>query len=159
MSVTNESFIPSTIRDWNKLDHEIRNLDSVSKLKQILKKPKHVSHVFHTHGPRKLNVILTQLRCAASFLNYDLFKVNIASDPACICGSPREDAYHYFFECDRYSGIRNILMDSLGWVPTHVTVNLDLFTGGSLQLTNEENILILNEVFRFIKCSKRFLIV
>ena len=50
-------------------------------------------------------------------------------------------------------------MNSLGWLPANVTVNLDLFTGGSLQLTNEENIMIINEIFKFIKGSKRFLIV
>jgi hypothetical protein len=46
-------------------------------------------------GPRKLNNILTQLRCFASFLNYDLFKVNIVSDPSCRCGANREDSYHF----------------------------------------------------------------
>jgi hypothetical protein len=31
----------------------------------------------YSYGPRKLNIILTQLRCDASFLNYDLCKVKI----------------------------------------------------------------------------------
>jgi hypothetical protein len=34
---------------------------------------------------RKLNIALTQLRCFASFLNYDLYQVNIVSDPSCRC--------------------------------------------------------------------------
>jgi cellulose synthase/poly-beta-1,6-N-acetylglucosamine synthase-like glycosyltransferase len=46
--------------------------------------PKHFMY-----GPRKLNVILTQLRCSASFLNNDLFKSNIVSSPNCACDVPR----------------------------------------------------------------------
>jgi hypothetical protein len=34
------------------------------------------------------------LLCFASFLNYDLFQVNIVSDPSCRCGANREDSYH-----------------------------------------------------------------
>jgi hypothetical protein len=44
---------------------------------------------FFEIGPRKRNIILTQLRCFASFLNYDLFQVNIVSDPSCRCGANR----------------------------------------------------------------------
>jgi hypothetical protein len=49
------------------------------------------------YGPRKLNVILTQIRCTASFLNHDLHKVHILSSPACSCGVPQENANHFFF--------------------------------------------------------------
>jgi hypothetical protein len=31
----------------------------------------------YSYGSRKLNIILTQLRSSASFLNYDLFRVGI----------------------------------------------------------------------------------
>jgi hypothetical protein len=48
------------------------------------------------YGPRKLNIILTQLRNSYSFLNYDLSQVNIVNDAACSCGAPREDAFHYY---------------------------------------------------------------
>ena len=60
--------------------------------------------------PGKLNVILTQLRCSASFLNNDLFKSNIVSSPNCACGVPREDAFHFFFECSKYTDIRRDLL-------------------------------------------------
>jgi hypothetical protein len=52
---------------------------------------------------------LTQLRCTASFLNHDLYKVHILSSPACSCGAPQEDANHFFFVCTKYSEIRNEL--------------------------------------------------
>jgi hypothetical protein len=46
------------------------------------------------YGPRKLNIILTQLRNSYSVLNYDLSKVDIVNDVSCSCGAPREDVYH-----------------------------------------------------------------
>jgi hypothetical protein len=39
----------------------------------------------YSYGPRKLNIILTQLRCNASFLNYDLCKVKMLSNASCNC--------------------------------------------------------------------------
>jgi hypothetical protein len=70
-----------------------------------------------SYGPGKLNIVVTQFRCSATFLNYDLFKVNIISNPSCSCGAIREDSYHYFFECPLYNGIRNDLLNCLDWLP------------------------------------------
>jgi hypothetical protein len=67
--------------------------------------PKHFMYC-----PRKLNVILTQLLCSASFLNNDLFKSKIVSSPNCACGVPRGDAFHFFFECSKYTDIRKDLL-------------------------------------------------
>jgi hypothetical protein len=70
------STIQSTVREWNNLNLSVRNLDTLSKLKKEIRSsismpiPRHYSYC-----PRKLNTILTQLRCNASFLNYDLCKV------------------------------------------------------------------------------------
>jgi hypothetical protein len=58
--------IPSTIRQWNSLDPSLRNVDSIAKFKTELRKQKDISQV-PTHYeivPRKLNIILTQLRLA-----------------------------------------------------------------------------------------------
>jgi hypothetical protein len=62
------------------------------------------------YGTQKLNVILKQLQCSASFLNNDLFKSNIVSSPNYACGVPREDALHFFFECSKYTDIRGDLL-------------------------------------------------
>jgi hypothetical protein len=47
---------------------------------------------YYSYGPRKLNIVLTQFRCPATFLNYDLFKVNIISNPSCSCDAIQEDS-------------------------------------------------------------------
>jgi hypothetical protein len=76
LSSTRDSFVSATVREWNILNLSVRNLDTLSKFKKAIRSsismpiPKHYAHV-----PRKLNIILTHLRCNASFLNYDLWKV------------------------------------------------------------------------------------
>ena len=69
---------------WNSLNNTIRNVDTLSKFKSELKKIDETENQLYFYGPRKLNIILTQLRSSASFLNYDLFRVEIASDPSFI---------------------------------------------------------------------------
>ena len=115
LSITNDYYIPSTIRQWNNLDLSIRNVGSLPHFKSELKilsncYSKNIPK-YYSYGPRKLNITL--FRCSATFLNNDLFKVNIISNPPCSCGAIREDFYHYFFECPQYNGIRNDLLNCL----------------------------------------------
>jgi hypothetical protein len=102
LSLTRDSFIPATVREWNSLNLSVRNLDTLSKFKKAIRNsismpiPRHYSY-----GPRKLNIILAQLRCNATFLNYDLCKVKILSNAFCNCGAPCENYHHFFFDCDQ----------------------------------------------------------
>jgi hypothetical protein len=86
LSSTSDSFISSTIKMWNSLNNNIRNVDTLSKFKSEVKKidetENHSVPKLFFCGPRKLNIILTQLRNSASFLNFDLFLVGIVSDPS-----------------------------------------------------------------------------
>jgi hypothetical protein len=163
LSITNDSYIPSTIRQWNNLDLSIRNDGSMPHFKSELRKLSNSYSVnipkYYSYGPRKLNIVLTQLRCSATFLNYDLFKVNIISNPSCSCGAIREDSYHYFFECPLYNGIRNYLLNFLDWLPNDCHLDLNLLIFGNSTLTNEQNELVLKKVFDYIRKSERFLIV
>jgi hypothetical protein len=74
-TTTRRIFIPSTIRQWNSLDPSFRNVDSIAKFKAELRKRKDISKVpkHYEIGPRKLNIILTQLRCFASYMGALLF--------------------------------------------------------------------------------------
>ena len=77
--------IPTTIRQWNNLDPSLQNVNYIAKLKTEFRKRKGIGQVpkHYEIEPRKLNIILTQLRCFASFFNYDLFQVIIVSEPFC----------------------------------------------------------------------------
>jgi hypothetical protein len=62
LSLTRDSFVSATVREWNNLNLSVRNLDTLSKFKKAIRSsisipiPRHYSY-----GPRKLNIILTQL--------------------------------------------------------------------------------------------------
>jgi hypothetical protein len=159
---TNSDF-QTEIVYWNNLDSSIRNVGSLSHFKSELKKLSNSYGVnipkYYSYGPRKLNIVLTQFRCSATFSNYDLFKVNIISNPSCSCGAIREDSYHYFFECPLYNGIRNDLLNCLDWLPSDCHLYLNLLIFGNSTLTNEQNALVLKKVFDYIRKSERFLIV
>jgi hypothetical protein len=79
LSITTESFIPSTVKLWNRLDQSNRILDTLTKFKKALRKeqsdntkriPKHFYYC-----SRKLNIILTQLRNS-----YSLSKLRFIKD-------------------------------------------------------------------------------
>ena len=137
-------------------------MDSIAKFKTELRKRKDISQVpkHYEIGHRKLNIILTQLRCFASFLNYDLFQVNIISDPSCRCGANREDSYHFFFfSCSHYTNMRQTLFQNLSWLPNYCVLDLTLLTCGNPTLSYEQNEIIFKHMFEYIKRSERFLVV
>ena len=140
LSLTSGSFIPSTFRKWNSLDQTVRNVDFISKFKTNLKNSSgHIKSVpvYFSYGPRKLNIILPQIRCSASFLNEDLFKVNIVNSPSCNnCGASLENARHFFLECPTYADIRTVLFDKLSFLPV---TDHHLLTSGIAELSTAQN--------------------
>jgi hypothetical protein len=81
LSLTRDSFVSATIREWTNLNLSVCNLDTLSKFKKAIRSSISMPILRHySYGPRKLNIILTQLRCNASFLNYDLCKIKILSN-------------------------------------------------------------------------------
>ena len=153
------SLIPSSVREWNRLENSVRNLDTPLIIKRALLNNRNEINIVPKHcmyGPPKLNVILTQLLCSASFLNNDLIKSNIVSSPKCVCGVPREDAFHFFFECSKYTDIWRGLLICVNRF--RKKIDLALLTRGNQNLTYEDNCLIFKEAYKFIRRYKRFLI-
>jgi hypothetical protein len=134
---------------WNSLNSTIRNVDTLSKFKSELKKidetENHAVPKHYSYGPRKLNIILTQLRNSASFLNYDL------------CGAAFEDLKHFFLDCPIYLQARTKLIDNINMVTTCYTLDIKFLTCGNVNLSYEQNCIIFKYVFDYMKCSKRFL--
>ena len=104
-------------------------------------------------------MILTQLRCSASFLNSDLFHANIITDPKCRCGYSNEDATHFLLHCPLYLENRGVLLNDLRWLPDNIQVNTVLLTCGHCDLDHNQNIDIFKHVYEFIKRTGRFHIV
>ena len=83
------SFFLSTVIEWNKLDNNIRNSESVSAFKkQMLKfiRPSPNS-TFNVHNPHGIK-LLTRLRVGLSHLREHIFRHNFEDslDPFCNCG-------------------------------------------------------------------------
>ena len=69
------SFFPSAITEWNKLDRDIRNSDSLNVFKlSLLKFVRPVANsVFEINNPYGLK-LLTRLRLGLSYLRYHKFR-------------------------------------------------------------------------------------
>ena len=68
------TFFPSTIMEWNKLDWEIKNSGSIVTLKKILSFIRRsVNSTFNCHNPRGIK-LLSQLRLGLSHLREHKFK-------------------------------------------------------------------------------------
>ena len=73
-NIFRNSFFPSAITEWNKLDREIRNSDSLNVFKlSLLKFVRPITNsVFETNKPYGL-ILLTKLRLGLSHLLYHKF--------------------------------------------------------------------------------------
>ena len=151
-SLYHNSFRPSTLRQWNSLPVEVRQLNTLSSFKTFLKKDLQSVPTYYYCGSRKAQILHARLRTGCSSLNMDLFHKNITESPLCRCGSI-EDTQHYFFHCRFYQGPRNTLLNAC---TTYQNPSLSLLLFGSSTLSLEANIAILEHVHKYILDTKRF---
>ena len=146
------SFLPSSVRNWNNLPVEVRQSASVNSFKQSLNKNKtHVPKYYYS-GSRQGQILHVRLRTNCSALNLDLFMRNITDSPLCRCGSI-EDSQHFFFHCPYYQAPR---YDLLNAVSQYQTPTLSILLYGDTTLSNEINRSIFEIVQKFILQTKRF---
>jgi hypothetical protein len=81
------------------------------------------------------------------------------SNASCNCCAPCENSHHFFFDCDKYIDNREIIFNSLNWLPSNINIDVNLLTKRSDLLTYQENIAIFKHAFKYIKDSKRFTVV
>ena len=99
------SFFPSTLSDWFKLDVPIRNSEQVaifkSRLSFILPVPSNVYNIFYPIGLK----FLTRLHLGFSHLNQYRFRHNFQDcmNPWCFCSLEIENALHYLLHCHNFS--------------------------------------------------------
>ena len=94
-SLYHNSFLPLTLRQWNSLPVEVRQLITLSSFKTFLKKDLQSVPTDYYCGSRKAQILHARLRTGCSSLNMHLFHKNITESPLCRCGSI-EDTQHYF---------------------------------------------------------------
>ena len=152
-----KSFVPDSISKWNSLSIESRQATSLKQFRKTvtsnnINNPK--PPTYFSYGPRLLNIIHTKLRHTC-ILNYDLYRRNIVNSPLCSCGM-REDAYHFFFTCNKYSNSRYKLMDNLLKLNDLVIIDTHLLLWGNNALPTEVNNCIFSYVQTYINETKRF---
>ena len=134
------------------LSEEVRNSTSINIFKSRLNGSKTKVSPLFSYGERKFQIIHSRLRRSCSCLNEHLFRKNIVHSPLCHCGFV-ESTSHFFFECTRYSDIRQSLIDA---VSNFTTPSLHVLLNGDDSLSIDENNDIFQAVHQFIRLSKRF---
>ena len=110
------SFFPSVISEWNKLDLEIRNSASLEVSKKHLLnfiRPT-PSNFFNINNPLGLK-LLTRLRIGFNHLKEHKFKHNFQDsvDPLCCCGNDIESTVHFFLHFSNFTTQRQTLLNKL----------------------------------------------
>ena len=130
------SFFPSTIIEWNKLDHNIRNSSSFnifrkSILNFIRPSP---NNLFNCHNPKRIKFI-TRLRLVLSHLCQHKFKHSFQDslNPFCSCCLDIESTAHFPLHCRTYINERRTLLSIL--------VNIDNNTAFSMKTVNFQTML------------------
>ena len=106
------SFLPSTVREWNNLSLECRNSESVSSFKHSINESSVIVPKYYNSGNRRFQILHTRLRTNCSALNNDLFLKRICDSPYCRCGAI-ENAFHFFLNCPQYARQRADLIHNV----------------------------------------------
>lgn len=154
-AVFTNSFLPSTLRDWNALSQDVRNASSLSLFKtrvnsgstEVSKPPSYYSNIQTT---REGQIYHTRLRLECSSLNQQLFLKNIIDSPLCLCGLT-ETASHFLLSCANYHNLRLRYFSNL---PQPLT--LSILLTGIPDAPTDVNERIFKQVQQFILASKRF---
>ena len=159
------SFFPSVIAEWKKLDSDIWNLNSLSLLKsRILKfiRP-NPNSIFNCHNPKAIKY-LSRIRFGLSHLSEHKYKHSFQDtlNPICACGSDIETPCHYLISCPIFDAKRNTLLNNKSRQVSHSILNLNhseithVLLFGDFSLKNETNTEILNSTMNYILSTNRF---
>ena len=150
-NIFGNSFIPSAIREWNKLDASIRNSQSISSFNSALNSQDQSDPVYYSFGTRTNQIIHCRLRLSCSDLNEHKVKRHIYDSPICACGHAIEDTHHFLLNCSLHSDARN---QSISVLPIHYqNVNILLYGIPNDIVTSRR---IFKYVHIFFDISRRF---
>lgn len=143
------SFLPSAIRDWNKLSDDIRNSQSFSIFKTKLSGSRFKSPSYYNYGDRGMQVYHARLRLGCSSLKSHLYSKNLIDSPLCTCGEP-ETVKHYLATCPNYTLLRNETLSQVIHLPIKTLLS------GNPTLSVQENENIFSAIHAFLARSGRF---
>ena len=123
------SFFPSAVIEWNKLDLNICNSESLNIFKKSLLKFIHPSgtSVFNCYDSTGIK-LLTRLRLGLSHLREHKFK-HVFQDilnPIWSCGNDIETSAHFRLHCPHYSNERSTFLNTIRNINRNVFYKNDL---------------------------------
>ena len=158
------TFFPSTILEWNKLDPSLRNSTSYNVFKNSILKFIRPSpnKIFQCHNPKGIKLV-TRLRLGLSHLREHKFKHSFQDtlNPFCSCGLDIETTSHYFLHCPLFHAERSTLLNNVN------EIDCPIFNKSELVVTlillfrdrsfkDEVNLLILNATINFVLPTNRY---
>ena len=156
------TFFPSTITEWNKLDLSIHKSSSLntfeSRLLRFLRALE--NSVFTCHNPVKIKY-LTRIRIGFSHLRHHKLKHGFldAIHPLCSCSTRIENTIHYFLHCPNFSTERNTFFNEIAIVDRSIIDQDEMkitFLYGNPTYSVNDNKLILDASIKYILETKRF---
>ena len=158
------SFFPFCVREWNKLDNNIRDAESIKQFKSMLKNFFSLNQrsLFSIHDPVGVK-LLTRLRLQFSHLNEHKFRHNFKDcvSPMCDCGAETETTSHFFLRCQFFANERQKLRDDVYRLDASIKhLNeeslIDILLYGSDRFNESKNKQILLHTICYIEATKRF---
>ena len=130
------SFLPSAIREWNKLPIEHRNAESQDMFKAFITDTKNKVSYYYYCGNRIEQMLLTHLRTECSSLNFYLHRRNLIPSPNCVCGAI-ENNKHYLLDCHQYVNARD---EILNIIIRYSNITADILLFGNKDLSVQINL-------------------
>ena len=143
-SISQKSCIPSSIRLWNSLEDNLKNLSTLQTFKKHISSRSNNSCVpsHFTKGNRHISILHARLRKNCSNLNNDLFEIISVIILNVI----------YFFHCRKFTLERQVFNNI---VRVFQALSIDMILCGNYNLNMENNIVLFRAVLRYIHATKR----
>ena len=154
-SAFQNSFLPATLTDWNRLDNDLKSSESIDSFTNMLNKDSIKVPLWFYSGDRFHSIMHARMRMLCSLLNDHLYSLaHVIDSPSCLCGAQRETNKHFLFECPLYVIERNEMLLNLVSIEFKPTLTNLLF--GSVKYPAELNISAFMHIQTFIKKTGRF---
>ena len=163
MAFLKNSFFPSTVIEWNKIDKNIRKSESLNIFKKsILEfiRPSQ-NRVYNCHNAKGIK-LLTRLRVGLSHLCEHKFKHSFQDtlNPICNCGKDIKTTSHYLLHCPDCLHERKPLLNSVSCIVLNIfDFNNDQLTEillyGKEDIDNINNASILDATINYLIETKR----
>ena len=156
------TFFPSTIREWNKLDWEIKNSESILKRILLFIRPP-ANSTFNDHNSRGIK-LLSRIRLGLSHLRECKFKGSFQDslNPFCSYGKAEfETSSHYLLNCSNYSEEQLAILNTIRNIDMSILqVSGSKFTSvlffGDNSFDNNKNTFVLDATIDYIISTRRF---